>query len=839
MSSVDKPLRTPDQILSGRLTPVEANLPDEVEIDIEGMESLDEALANDTEVTMLPDGGAEIGPAGGTPVEGGGHFDNLADQLGEEALSSILNEALDAYTDDVNSRADWEKMAARGLTLLGMRIEDRNDPWENACGVYHPMLLEAVVRFWAKACKDLAPANGPAKIKILGEQTPDIIRRGARVKEELNHIITDQIPAYRSEQSRMVFNTGLLGSGFKKVWYDTAAGVIQDRFVHPQDLIAPYNTTDLATCPRFCHRTKMFPTQILQQMNAGVYRKVALQEVTTTTRTDIDEKQDDIQGQRPGNKGGQHTILEYYMDLELAGLPESEEGRTFPYCITIDKDEEQILSVRRHWHEDDPKTKRITYFVGYQYIPGFSIYSVGLVHLIGSLAEGATQILRQLVDAGTLSNLPAGFKTKGFRVKGDDRPLRPGEFRDVDIPGAKIADSIMPLPFKEPSAVLAGLLENLVTEGRRVGSVADVSAADIGNETPVGTTLALLEESLVIQSSIQTNLLDSLGRELEIIFGLVRDHLPPEYEYAVGDGATRADDFADPLRVIPVADPNASSKAMKVVAYQEVINLSATAPEIYNRPKLHRGMLEALEIPDADQIVPLDEDMKPLDPITENMNIIRGKPVKVFDYQDHQSHLAAHMSAIMDPKLQEMIGQSPQAQAIQAAAMAHIQEHVAYEYRSRVEQIYGQALPDPETPLPPEIERQAAPALAEAAKMLLQQNQQQAAQEQAQQVVQDPVFQLQQRELDIKEMDQVRKAETDEAKIELEREKLEAKTRTDILAILASLDEGDLDRLKEVTQADKELRAHVALEIMKVHAQKEISKNKADEAKAKGPPKTK
>lgn len=848
--SVDKPLRTPDSILSsmGREHTSSTRSPsyglpeqpgDEVEVEFEGMDDISSLTEDNAQVTELPDGGVEISLQDEDEPAAGGFDANLAETLPDDVIQSILSECIEAYDADINSRKDWETMAAKGLRLLGMHSEDRNDPWENASGVFHPLLLEAVIRFWAKACKDLSPPGGPAKAKVKGAPDPAKTRRAQRVKDEINYIITEKIEGYRDEQSRMVFNLGLLGSAFKKIWFDPASGSIQNKFVHPQDLIAPYNTTNLKACPRYCHRTRMFPSEIIRLMEAGVYREVPLGEITSPQQTEIESKQNEISGERPSSKGGQHVILEYYIDLAIPGEGEGDNDEIRPYCVTIDHDEQVILSIRRHWEESDPKRKRICYFVTYQYIPGFSIYALGLVHMIGALAEGATGIMRQLIDAGTLSNLPAGFKAKGFRVKGDDRPLKPGEFRDVDIPGMKIADGFMTLPFKEPSVVLAGLLENIVQEARRVGSVADVSASDVSSETPVGTTLALLEESMVIQSSIQTNLLASLAVELDIIKGLVQ-LLPPEYEYAVSDGANRHEDFSD-ISIIPVADPNASSMAQKVVAYQEMINLSAQAPQVYNLNKLHRGMAEALQIPNAEEIVPLEDDLKPSDPVTENMNILRGKPVRVFSWQEHEAHIAVHVAAAMDPAIQQVVGQSPMASSIQGALMAHINEHVAWAYRARIEQQLGQALPDPELPVPQELEGKMAPALAQAAKSLLQQSQQQKAQEQAQQTVEDPLFKLQAKELQIKEMDQVRKAQTDAARIEADSDKARMQAQVQMLKILSDAGIADMDRMQDALLAARDLEANTALEHLKVsasvHNQRESNMSRersaANSAKAK------
>lgn len=780
-SSVGKPLRTPAEVLysiEGDSEELAEKEPFSFDVEKGGLDPFEEQqqmmdeLGIGTE-TENSDGSVTVdfGEEDEDKTEITGDFgQNLAEALESGTLNPIAEQLIQDYEDDKSTRKEWEETLARGMKLLGMAVEERNDPWAKACGIFHPVLLEAVVRGWAKSVKDLAPARGPAKAELKSKKK-GVSKRLRRVTQELNCIVQHDIPGYAEEQSRLAFMTHLSGSGFKKTYFNSGTKKIEDRYVHPMDLVMPYGTTDLDMCPRICHRQTMFPTEVLSMMHSGAWRKIGLQQPMTIQREEAKEEADAVSGQAPPITQMQREILEFHVDLNIPGDPLVDSEQPAPYLIVVDKTTREVLNMRRNWREDDPEKKRKRYFTGYNYITGYSVYGIGMVHMIGGLAEGGTQILRQLVDAGTLSNLPAGFKSRGFRVRNDDKPLKPGEWRDVDFPGQRIEDAIMPLPFKEPSLVLAGLLDKLVEEARRTASSIDAAVSDIGKEAPVGSVLAILEESLVIQNSVKIGMLRSLTRELDIILEIVRDNFT-EYRYDEDEEQNDfAADFASPLRVVPSCDPNASSMAQKVVAYREAINTAQTAPpNTYDMKQLHRSFLDAMELPDAEKIVALDEDLDPHDPVSENMSILTSKPLKVFDHQDHESHIAVHMSMLQDPKIMELVGQSPTASAIQGAMAAHIAEHVAYAYRGRIEQMYGQALPDPENPLPAEIERALAPKLAQAAQQVLQQSKQEAQQKAAEELAKDPLVQIKERQVAVQEREVERKANADLAKIELQRE---------------------------------------------------------------------
>jgi hypothetical protein len=839
MLNVGKPLRTPDDILveiedDGSETDKDS----EVVFDVEsgGLSPFEEQEKMLSELgvgrTIENEDGSitvEFGEDDEDKEDISGEFDqNLAEVLDESTLGHLALELVSKYDEDKNTRKEWEESLARGLKLLGMSVEQKNDPWANSCGVFHPVLLEAVTRGWAKSVKDLAPARGPAKADLKTFGKKGSTKRLRRVTQEVNCVIDNDVPGYSDEQSRLSFMTHLSGSGFKKVYFNKASEKIEDRYVHPLDLVMPYGTTDIDACPRICHRQDLFPTEVASMMDSGMWRKVNLPMAQTTQRSEPKEEMDAAEGRTPNAIPTTREILEFHVDLHIPEDAMNESGLAVPYLIVVDKTTTEVLNVRRNWIEGS-KYKRRRYFVAYQYITGYSVYGIGMVHLIGGLAEGGTQILRQLVDAGTLSNLPAGFKSRGFRVRGDDKPLKPGEWRDVDFPGTRIEDAIMPLPFKEPSAVLAALLEKIVEEARRTASSVDAAIGDIGKEAPVGSVLAILEESLVIQNSVKIGMLRSLRRELEMIAEIMVEQYGA-YRYVDDPEADFQADFAKPLKIIPASDANASSMAQRVVAYREAINTAQAAPpNTYDQKELHRSFLEAMEIPNAEKIVPLDEDIEPCDPVTENVKILSTSPVKVFDHQNHEAHIQVHMAAMNDPMIQQMIGQSPNAAAIQAAIASHIQEHIGYAYRQRIEQFYGQALPEPDRPLPAEIERAIAPQLAQAAQQVLQQSQQQHAAQEAQRIAEDPVIQIKKREVGVREREQERKAIELQAKLEREREKdaLDATIR------LIEIDgEMELEKKRLVLDAllqIKDMQKSVVIEREKERGRRQIAQQKSKE----------
>src|SRR6056300_1153314 len=689
-----------------------------------------------------------------------------------------------------------------------MKIEERSQRWEGASGVFHPVLTEAVVRFQAQAMGELFPASGPCRTKIMGKMTPEKVDQADRIQTEMNYLLTEEMTEYRDETEQMLFKLPLAGSAFKKVYYDPLENRPVSMFVPAEDFVASYGASDLASCPRYTHFMKKTSNEILELQVAGMYRDVDLP-APEPDFSDIQEKYDELDGESAViEDDDRHTILEMHVTMNMPEEFDDPDGIARPYIVTIDKSSREILSIRRNWYEDDRKKKKRAHFVHYKYLPGLGFYGTGLIHLIGGLAKSATSILRQLIDAGTLSNLPAGLKARGLRIKGDDSPLMPGEFRDVDVPGGAIRDSIAFLPYKEPSSVLYQLLGNIVEEGRRIGSVADIQVGDINAQAPVGTTLALMERSMKVMSGVQARLHASLKNELRLLAKVIKDNMDSTYLHDQESEADRLQDFDDRIDVIPVSDPNAATMAQRVVQYQAAMQLAQQAPQLYDMGKIHRQMLEVLGIKDADEIIKLPDDLAPKDPVSENMAILKQEPVKVFKYQDHEAHIAVHMAAMQDPKLQEIVGQSPFAAAIQAAMAAHITEHVAFQYRKEIEKNLGVAMPDEEKPLPEDVELEVSRLASEAAQKLLRKDQAEVAQQQAMKQQQDPLTQIQQRELALKEAEFEHKKQLDvaklqadmqvkEANIELQEDRLKSEERR----------EGARLGVKVATEADQARRA--------------------------------
>jgi len=648
----------------------------------QGME-IDVLPPEDDSVTVeLPDGGVEI-QLGAEQMQAA-HDDNLALYIEDSVLTTIATELVGLFDADKDSRKEWEQTYLKGLDLLGLKIEQRTQPWDGACGVFHPMLSEAVVRFQAQSIQEIFPARGPVMTKILGQQTPERLAQAERVQEYLNYLLTENMSEYRSETEKMLFSLALAGSAFRKVYYDPNLGRFASLFVPAEDFVVSYGTPDLYTCERATHVMKKTPNEVRKLQVSGFYVDVDLP-ASTPDLSNVQKKYNSLTGDESIDLDGRHTLLEMLIDYDLPGFEDILNGMptgvALPYVITIDKSSRTILSIRRNWYEGDPEKKRRQHFVHYTYLPGLGFYGFGLVHIVGGLAKSATSILRQLVDAGTLSNLPGGLKTRGLRIKGDDTPIMPGEFRDVDIPSGTLRENITFLPYKEPSQVLYSLLGNIVEEGRRFASQADMKVADMNNEAPVGTTLALLERSMKVQSAVQARLHASMKKELKILAGLVKDFGPREYPYDIQGKELTAEDFDDRIDIVPVSDPNAGTMAQRIMKYQAALQLASSAPNLYNMPLLHRQMLDTLGIQDAAEIVQAPEEVPPTDPVTENMRVLNNQPVKAFIYQDHEAHIQTHISFIQDPKIQELAGQSPNAQAMQGAIAAHIAEHLAFKYR--------------------------------------------------------------------------------------------------------------------------------------------------------------
>lgn len=738
----------------------------------------------EVEPEIADDGAAtfDFGEKQDEPVEFGA---NLAEHMDENLLRSLGSDLSAKFDADDRSRDEWKKVYVKGLDLLGLKSTDRTTPWAGACGVWHPVLIEAVVRFQAQAIMEIFPASGPVKTKIIGRTSDEKEKQSQRVQQELNYFILDKMTEYRPETETLLFYLALAGSAFRKVYYDSALDRPVGKFIPAEDFVVPYGTTDLKSCPRYTEIMRCYRNDVRKQQVAGFYRDIDLPE-PQILQDDIRKKYDRIEGQSPSYEltDERLQLLEMHVDLDLEGFEDQnldgeETGIELPYVVTIDKTSRDILSIYRNWREDDPKKIRRMHYVPYHYLPGLGFYGSGLIHLIGGIASSATSILRQLVDAGTLANLPGGLKTRGLRIKGDDSPIMPGEFRDVDVPMGSIKDNITFLPYKEPSAVLMQLLQSMVEEGRKLGAAPDLPITGMQQQAPVGTTLALLERSMKVMSAVQARLHASLKQDFKLISEIIREFMPAAYEYEVEDPeASRKTDFKGGVDIIPVSDPNASSLAQRVVQYQAALDLAKMSPQLFDLPELNREMLTVLGLPNVHKLVKDDKNAEPMDPVSENQAILTGKPVKAFLWQNQEAHIAVHMAAIQDPKIGQMVGQSPQASLIMGSAIAHITEHLAFKYRKEIEEQMGVPLP-PEGPLPPEIEVQLSKMVAEAANRLLQKDKAEAAQQQAQQQAQDPVIQMQQQELQLKAADLQRKKEADQKNFAFKSAQLLAKTTVD------------------------------------------------------------
>jgi len=712
------------------------------------------------------------------PGEDDDFNENLADTLDEDDIMAMASELAGDIEQDKNSRKDWEKAYTEGLKLLGLQYEERTEPWNGASGVFHPMITEAVVRFQSETITETFPAQGPVRTKILGKETQEKQEAAVRVQEDMNYELTEVMREFRPEHERMLWSLPATGSAFKKVYYDPNIGRQVSIFIPAEDIILPYGTTDLDTCYRLTHVMRKTKNEIVKLQQAGFYRDIELPD-PTKDQDNIKKAKDKETGFSDLNDD-RYTLYECHVDLVLKGDELKDEdddeptGITRPYVVTLIKGSNDVLAIRRNWEQDDPLEIKRQHFVHYQYIPGFGAYGFGLFHLIGGYAKSATSLMRQLIDAGTLSNLPGGLKSRGMRIKGDDTPIAPGEWRDVDIGSGALRDSILPLPYKEPSMVLAGLMDKIVEEGRRFAATADMKVSDMSAQAPVGTTLALLERQLKVMSAVQARLHYTFKQELRLLAAIIRDYTDPDYDYDPIDAPRKAKaaDY-DHVDIIPVSDPNAATMSQRVVQYQAVIQMAQMAPDIYDLPQLHRQMLAVLGIKDADKLVPLPDDQKPKDPVSENMAALRMEPLKAFFYQDHQSHIQVHMMAMQDPIVMELVGQNPKAPQIQAAMMAHVAEHVGFAYRQKIEQQLGMPLPPEDEKLPPEIETQLSGMMAQAAQQVLQQSQAMAAQKQAQQQQQDPLIQMQQQELQIKMQELALKKQEVEGKLDLENKRLE------------------------------------------------------------------
>jgi len=729
-----------------------------IEIEIENPEGVTVGIGG-VEIDLMPD-----------EREEGEEFDsNLAEFINDSDLQKISSDIMELVEADVTSRKDWADTYVKGLDVLGLKYDEVTEPWDGACGVFSTLLTESAIRFQSESIMETFPAQGPVKTNIIGAWNPKIEEAAKRVQADMNYQLTDKMPEYRSEHERALWGVALAGSAFKKVYYDPSLERQVSFYVPAEDVILPYGVTNIRRADRLTHMMRKTKNDLRKLQVSGFYRDIALGD-PLANQTDIEKAKAQKEGVEQV-KDERYQIYEVHIEYDLPGY---EEDLPLPYVITIDKGTSKVLAIRRNYREDDPRKVARQHFVHYMYIPGFGAYGFGLIHIIGGYAQAGTLLIRQLVDAGSLSNLPGGLKSRGLRIKGDDTPIAPGEFRDVDVPSGSIRDNILPLPYKEPSQVLLALLNQITEEARRLSGMADMKVSDMSSQAPVGTTLALLERQLKTMGAVQARIHAAMKEEFRLLKDIIRDYTGPDYSYIPQDGTpqVKQEDY-DLIEVIPVSDPNASTMAQRVVQYQAALQLAQGAPQLYDLPRLHRQMLDVLGISNADKLVPLPDDQTPRDPITENMDVLKGTPLKAFIYQDHQAHITAHMTFLQDPSIMQIIGQNPMAQQMQAAMMAHVAEHLGFRYRQEIEQRVGAPLPRPDQRLSEAEEFAMAKYVAEAAQQVLQVHQAQAAQQQAQQIAQDPLVQLQQQELQIKQMEQQRKMEKDRADVALAQGRLQ------------------------------------------------------------------
>ena len=779
------------------------------------------------EIVEMPDGSVEINLET-TEKESEGEFgDNLAEFMDEGVLQKLASELNELVEADITSRKEWADTFVKGLEVLGFKYEERTEPWDDACGVYSTVLAEAAIRFQAETMSETFPAAGPVKTKILGKVTKEKEDAAERVREDMNYQVTERMVEYRSEHERMLYSLGLAGSAFKKVYFDPNMGRQVSIYLPAEDVIVPYGTSHIETAERVTHVMRKTKNEVARLMAAGFYRDVELGE-PVAFHTDIEKKKAE-EGGYTLQDDDRYALLEVHANLIIEGVDdETEDGEESdidiakPYVVTIDKGTGKVLAVRRNWEEGDPLMLKRNHFVHYVYVPGFGFYGLGLIHIIGGYARAGTSIIRQLVDAGTLSNLPGGLKSRGLRVKGDDTPIQPGEFRDVDVPSGSVKDNIMMLPYKEPSQTLLALLQRITEEGRRLGAISDMNVSDMSANAPVGTTLAILERTLKPMAAVQSRVHFAMKQEFKLLKAIIADYAPEEYSYEpeTGHVQARKSDYAL-VDVIPVSDPNSSTMAQRVVQYQAVFQMAQSAPQIYDLPYLHRQMIETLGIKNADKIVPTSEDKKPVDPVSENMAALVGKPMKAFIEQDHDAHIAAHQSFMQDPMIMAAIGQNPMAQQIMAALQAHIAEHLGFQYRKQIEERLGVQLPPPDEELPPEIEVQLARLIADAGKQVTQAHQQQAAQQQAQQQAQDPLFQLEQAKVQIKQTEAQAKAQKIQGDLQLAQQKAMTQAQLDAARLKLEQDRVQIEAMKEgkrIQSQEKQSAQRLKLDALKVLA---------------------
>lgn len=764
--AIDKPL------VSGPFPEEEEEM---IEVDTEQEEpDVSIGVLNPEAVTIETEDGGVIIEFDPRPEEdepdSSAHDANLAEFMDDGDLQHLAMELIGQFESDRTSRKDWEMTYIKGLNLLGLKIEERTQPFPGACGVFHPVLTESIIRYQAHSMMETFPPSGPVKTQVLGKPDSETEEQALRVQNEMNYQVTEVMTDYRSEHEQLLFHLPLAGSAFKKIYYDVDMGRACAVFVPAEDLVVAYGATDLRSCERFTHVMKKTANEVRKLQVAGFYRDMELPE-PSPDYSKIQSAYDRIQGDDPSVEyDDRYNLLEMHVDLDLEGYEDEKDGEptgiACPYVVTIDSQSREVLSIRKNWTKDDPRKMRRMHFSHYKFMPGLGFYGIGLTHMIGGMAKSATSILRQLVDAGTLSNLPAGLKTRGLRIKGDDSPIAPGEFRDVDVPGGSIRDNISFMPYKEPSATLYNLLGTIVEEARKYAAVPDMNIGEMSNNAPVGSTLAILERQMKVMSACQARLHASLRNEFKILAKVIKDFLPAAYDYEVGKDANRKKDFDKRIDVIPVSDPNATTMAQRIMQYQAALQLAQQAPQMYDLPLLHKQMLETLGIQNVDKLIPAGAEAIPADPVSENMDIINMKPVKAFAYQDHEAHIRTHMAALQDPKILSIVEKSPNATVIQAALEAHLREHLAFQYRSEIEKQLGVELPPIGEPLPRDVEQRLAGLVADAADKLLQKDIAEAQAEENIKKQKDPVVQMQQEELRLQAADIERKAKADQMRVD-------------------------------------------------------------------------
>ena len=800
--------------------------PEGIDVEIEGdepVEPVEQALEIeivDPEMVTLSDGSVEItlipdaAPTDMLP------FDvNLAEHLDDSILQSLSNDLIGLIDSDMDSRKEWADTYVKGLDVLGFKYEERTTPWEGACGVHSTVLAEAAIRFQAETMSETFPAAGPVRVKVLGEETREKTEAAERVKADMNYELTEVMVEYRPEHERMLYSLGLAGSAFKKVYFDPNIGRQVAIYITAEDVIVPYGASHIETAERVTHVMRKTKNEIRKLQASGFYKDIELGE-PTPYHSDIEEKKAEDGGYSITDDD-RYSLYEIHADITIEGVDEDDDDIAKPYIITLDRGTGEVLAIRRNWNPDDMLMLKRQHFVHYVYVPGFGFYGLGLIHIIGGYAKAGTSLIRQLVDAGTLSNLPGGLKSRGLRIKGDDTPIEPGEFKDVDVPSGSIRENIMPLPYKEPSQTLLALLNQITTEGRRLGAISDMNISDMSANAPVGTTLALLERTLKPMAAVQARVHYAMKQEFKMLKAIMSEYAPTDYAYQPARGAVtaRQDDYMA-VDVIPVSDPNSSTMAQRVVQYQAVLQMAQQAPQIYDLPQLHRQMIEVLGIKNADKLVPIKDDAKPTDPLSENMDVLNLKPVKAFIYQDHEAHIAAHQAFLQDPMIGGMLQQNPQAKQMLASLQAHISEHLAFMYRKKIEERIGADLPAPNTQLPEDIEVSLSRLVSQAATELTQKGKQEQAQKQAEQKAQDPIVQMQQADIQIKQEEVKRKAEKDRLDGELRAAEIKRKSRKDQADAVLGAEELKLEK--------EELRMSTEKDAVKLAASRRQNNNKID-----------